>query len=373
MSEDPSQLPGYPGAPEPPLAAPATRLPALPEQPEAAQPSVSAPQEQPAAPKSADQPQYPPTPEVYIQPAEVATPAQPQYPPVPSGYTPPQPASQDPATGYGAPPAGYNVPPAGYGAPAFPPPPGYGYVPQSDFPQARPLPLGQAIRELASQYLKILRKPGARSFAAEQGKAEWGIIWMQILFLVVLEAITALPLGIMEGNLFNSLNTMEPAGATPFPTTVFIPAITIGVVVLAPISLFLIVGVQYLTARAFKGTGSFKQQMYNQLLFQVPTTFIIAALYLIMTPFLSSFMAFSSPGQFSNFNPLAFIVVMLVGLVAWGVSIYSVILNVFAIMAAHRISGGRGTGAVLIPYGVLLVLYFGCVCAVFLVAASTIH
>ena len=359
MSEDPSQLPGDSSAPEPS------------QEPK---PAVSAPQYPPAAPKPADQPQYPPTPEVYIQPAEAASPAQPQYPPAPSAYTPPLPASQNPATGYGAPPAGYNnVPPAGYGAPAFPPPPGYGYVPQSDFPQARPLPLGQAIRELTSQYLKILRKPSARSFAAEQGKAEWGIIWMQILFLVVLEAITALPLGIMEGNLFNSLNTMEPAGATPFPTSVFIPAITIGVVVLAPISLFLIVGVQYLTARAFKGTGSFKQQMYNQLLFQVPTTFIIAALYLIMTPFLSSFMAFSSPGQFSNFNPLAFIVVMLVGLVAWGISIYSIILNVFAIMAAHRLSGGRGTGAVLIPYGVLLVLYFGCVCAVFLVAASTIH
>jgi hypothetical protein len=248
-------------------------------------------------------------------------------------------------------------------------------MPQSDFPQARPLPLGQAIRELTSQYLKILRKPGARSFAAEQGKAEWGIIWMQILFLVVLGAMTALPIGIIESNFFNSLGTIGAAGTTssPFPSSVFIPAITIGVVVFTPISLFLIVSIQYLTARAFKGTGSFKQQMYNQMLFQVPTTFIITALYLVMTPFLGSLTTFSSTAQLSNFNPLALIVVLLVDLAASGIGIYSVILNVFAIMAAHRLSGGRGTGAVLIPYGVLLVLYFGCVCAVFLVAASTIH
>jgi hypothetical protein len=113
--------------------------------------------------------------------------------------------------------------------------------------------------------------------------------------------------------------------------------------------------------------------MYNQMLFQVPTIFIITALYLVMTPFLGSLTTFSSTAQLSNFNPLALIVVLLVDLAASGIGIYSVILNVFAIMAAHRLSGGRGTGAVLIPYGVLLVLYFGCVCAVFLVAASTIH
>ncbi len=39
-----------------------------------------------------------------------------------------------------------------------------------------PLPLGQAIRELPGQYLKVLTRPSVKTFAGEKGKAGWGII-----------------------------------------------------------------------------------------------------------------------------------------------------------------------------------------------------
>ncbi len=61
------------------------------------------------------------------------------------------------------------------GAPGYPQGAAYGYAPQ----QQTPLPLGQAIQGLPNQYIKVLTKPGAQSFAEEQSKADWGIIWMQ--------------------------------------------------------------------------------------------------------------------------------------------------------------------------------------------------
>src|SRR5690348_14006544 len=48
-------------------------------------------------------------------------------------------------------------------------------------PQAIPLPLREAIKQLPRQYWKVLTRPGAATFAEEMGKAEWGIIWAQLL------------------------------------------------------------------------------------------------------------------------------------------------------------------------------------------------
>ncbi|MGH2480943.1 MAG: hypothetical protein ACRDHW_14915, partial [Ktedonobacteraceae bacterium] len=56
----------------------------------------------------------------------------------------------------------------------------YGYTPQ------RPRPPGQAIQELPTQYVKVLTKPGAQPFLEEQSKADWGVIWVQLLFLGLL-------------------------------------------------------------------------------------------------------------------------------------------------------------------------------------------
>src|SRR6266487_6874024 len=74
-----------------------------------------------------------------------------------------QPASgSDPHSGYGTPPPQYSTPPnqqGGYG---------YGSVP----PQQAPRSIGQAIQELPNQYIRVLTKPSAQSFAEEMGKAD---------------------------------------------------------------------------------------------------------------------------------------------------------------------------------------------------------
>lgn len=397
MSEELNRSPNEPGGSEPAQEQPGETMPASEAQvqpgagnPEGERAETSAPEGQSEATVQA--PQGQPVPEVYIQPEATAPAGQPQYPPSPESYAQPQelPRIQNPYTTpqepqriqnpyalpQGQPPRmqnPYATPGTGYGAPTFAPPAyGYGY---ETFAQAQPLPLGQAMRELPGQYRKILLKPGPRSFAQEQGKAEWGIIWMQILFLMIFEAILALPVGLIDIPVLN--NSLRTTGAAPISSAFFLIAITIGVIVFTPIAFFALTGFQYLLGRAFQGTGQFRQQAYNQLLFQVPIAFVTSLLYLVMTPFLGGMasMFAVTPGSTAvpSVNALGLVVVLVVGLLAWAVSIYGIVLNVFSIMAAHRISGGRATGVVLIPYGVLLVLYFGCICASTLVTLSNLH
>jgi hypothetical protein len=311
---------------------------------------------------AADRTQGQPASEIYIQPQEIEFAGRPHYPPLPEVYaqTPEMPRMHNP----------YVAPAPGSGVAGFAPPPVYGYEAVA---RVQPLPPGRALRELPVQYRKILLRPGVRSFSEEQGKAEWGIIWLQILLLVVFEAILALPVGLEYIPAFNG--SLSTAGAAPLSSSVFLIALTIGVLIFAPIAFFVQAGAQYLMGRAFQGTGQFRQQAYNQLLFQVPTTFLISLLYLIMTPFLGDMTSLFSltPGSVAPppMNGPGLAVVLLVGLLAWVISIYALVLNIFAIMASHRISGGRATGVVLIPYAVLLVLYAGCICAgVFAVLGS---
>lgn len=96
---------------------------------------------------------------------------------------------------------------------------------------------------------------------------------------------------------------------------------------------FITVGVQYLLAKAFRGSGDFKTQGYNYLLFAVPLTLVSSVLGLI--PFLGAF-------------------------VSLAVAIYQIILNVFSIMAAHRLSGGKATAVVLIPIAAVILLFAVC-------------
>lgn len=285
--------------------------------------------------------------EIYVHPQDMAAASWPSYPPQPEVYTraPTASRARHPFTAPGAGSA-----------------PGYE---REAVAQVQPLPLGQAIRELPGQYQKILFRPGPRSFSQEQGKAEWSIIWIQLLILVIFEAMLALPVGLVDIPVLNS--SLSALGAAPLSSSFFLTALTLGIVLFAPIAFFTVVGVQYLLGRAFQGTGHMKQQAYNQLLFQVPTTFLTALLYLAMTPVLGGVAALlaAPPGTAlpSNVSPPGLLIVLVVSLLAWAVGIYSVVLNVFAIMATHRVTGGRATGVVLIPYALLLVLYAGCVCA----------
>lgn len=233
----------------------------------------------------------------------------------------------------------YGVPPTGYGAPGYQQG-AFGYAPQG------PRPLGQAIQELPSQYVKVLTKPGAQSFAEEQGKAGWGIIWLQLLFVGLIGTIIGL-IRVVLGSAF-VMSTAGGANATAFAvlSSVFVGGASVFSIIAVIIGFFIIVGIQYLLAKAFGGNGDFTQQAYSYLLFYVPITLVSNVLGLI--PILG-------------------------GIIGFALGIYQIILNVFSIMAAHRLSGGKATMVVLIPIIAIILLVLLCAVALAAIFVSAIN
>jgi len=253
----------------------------------------------------------------------------------------PQPPYGQPQQGpYGPPPQGpYGQPqaPYGYGAPPQGPygapyqEPGYGYPP----PQAAPLPLGEAIRQLPNQYIRVLTKPSAATFAAEQGKAAWNIVWVQlIIYAIILAALGYIGslIGLSFGALSSLMNTgsLSSSGMNPAALQAAAASGSFGEIILVPLGFFIIVGVYYLLAKAFGGQGTFLAQGYNYLLYQVPIGILSGVIGLI--PILG-------------------------GIAAFALYIYGIVLNVFLIMATHRLSGGKATAVVLIPIAVIAILF----------------
>ncbi|HXL35811.1 MAG TPA: YIP1 family protein, partial [Ktedonobacteraceae bacterium] len=199
-------------------------------------------------------------------------------------------------------------------------------------------------QELPNQYIRVLTKPSAQSFAEEMGKADWGMVWIQLLIWALIGTILGLiraAIG-LAGLSFVSNNTFNPAAITALTvsgsTFSFISV---------PVFFFILVGIQYLLAKAFQGQGNFLTQSYTTLLFEVPINIVS---YL-----------------------LAFIPI-LGGIAGFALSIYGIVLNVFAIMAVHRLSGGKAVGVVLIPIAVLILLAFLCIFAIAaIIIAATRH
>lgn len=263
-------------------------------------------------------------------------PNQPQQPPN-SGYgTPPygqpQPPYGQPQQGpYGTPPGQYSAPQPPYGAPYQEP--GYGYPP----PQAAPLPLGEAIRQLPNQYIRVLTKPSAATFAEEQGKAAWDIVWVQLIIYAIAAAVLGYLAFLISPNQFS---TTGSSALNPGMIQAISLSAGFGLILLIPIGFFISVGIYYLIAKAFGGQGTFLAQSYTTLLYGVPIGILSSVLRLI--PILG-------------------------GLAAFALGIYGIVLQVFAIMAVHRMSGGKATAVVLIPVAVVLVL--ACVLVIIIITA----
>ena len=278
----------------------------------------------PSGPNPYDPTQTPSSPQNPYEQEPAATPPQNPYE-QPSQYAPP------PQNPYASP----------TGLPAYQQT-AYGYAP----PPATPLPLGQALQGLFNQYLKITTKPGAQSFAEEQGKADWGIIWIQLLIVGVLGSL----IGLARSALGMALMFSSSGGSGMTPAaligSVAAGSASVGSIISVIVGFFIVVGIQYLLAKAFKGTGDFKQQAYGYLLFYAPLTIISYILGLI--PILG-------------------------GIIGFALFIYEIVLNVFQIMAAHRLSGGKATAVVLIPYAVLflLLLICGLILAAILMGAAS--
>lgn len=279
--------------------------------------------------------------------------------------------NQDPNTGYGNPPYGlppqgpygpppqgpysqpqapygYGAPPQGpYGAPPYQQP-GYGYgVPPV---QAAPLPLGEAIRQLPDQYIRVLTRPST-AFAEEMGKGSWGIVWIQLIGLVVIQTVS----NFITNSFRNSVspNPQDPAYVLGYVLGQSLSGIIIGL-----LFFFIWMGILYGLARAFGGQGTFRAQGYTSLLFYIPLSIIGAVLALILIPARA-------------FSPVILLVIALVVIIiAVVLLVYDIVLQIFAIMAVHRLRGGKSTAVVLISLGVVVLLL---VCLFFAFAAAVTH
>jgi hypothetical protein len=241
----------------------------------------------------------------------------------PYGTPPPQNPYAAPQQGpYGAPPPQYGTPPSqqsGYG---------YGYAP----PQQAPRPLGQAIQELPNQYIKVLTKPSVQSFAEEMGKADWRMVWVQLLGIAIIGSI----FGLIGSAIGVASNPFTGTSVNPNTFLAFTVSGSIFSIISVPLGFFIIVGVQYLLAKGFQGQGTFLAQSYTRTLFDVPLS--IGRYVLGIIPFLG-------------------------GLIGLALSIYGIVLNVYSIMAVHRLSGGKASLVVLLPIIVLYLVLFLCVLA----------
>jgi hypothetical protein len=262
--------------------------------------------------------------------------------------------SQDPYTGYSNQPQNpypYGTQQNSYEAPlgpnATPTPYGYGQQEQTysyTSPQAASLSLEQAIKELPRQYLKVLTKPSADTFAQEMGKANWSIVWVQLIGYALISAVLSYMTSLIMPSPFKTIDTTT----NPIVSLLIHWGLTLGLTPLIIMGFFMGNGILYLIAKAFRGQGTFLAQGYTDLLLGVPLGILSA---------------------------LVSRVPLLGGLVAFGISIYTIVLHIFSIMAVHRLSGGKATAAVLLPIavGMLLIVVLVAVIIGMIIAAGVIR
>lgn len=235
-----------------------------------------------------------------------------------------------------------------------PPPPDYAYASYGygygQGQQATPLPLGEAIGQLPGQYWKVLSKPGAATFAEEAGKAEWGIILIQLFGVAIIGAILGTISSAMNRtnmqSLMNQLNANNPNAATT-PAATLSPAASFFISLAITLVFFFVAqGIYFGLAKAFGGQGSFTAQTYSALLYQTPIGILSSLLGLI--PFLG-------------------------GLASIALGIYGIVLAVFMVMGVHRLSGGKASAVILIPLGVVVLLTCILAIAAFALLAAAIR
>jgi len=171
------------------------------------------------------------------------------------------------------------------------------------------------------------------------GKAAWNIVWVQLIALAVITAVLGY-LASLIGSGYMPSTTSSTMPINPAMLQGIRAGSSFGELIAVPLGFFIGVGILYLIARAFGGRGTFLATGYTYLLFDVPIGILTALLALI--PFVGGLVAFA----------------------AW---VYAIVLNIFSIMAVHRLSGGKATLVVLLPLIVVLVL--ACVAVVIIISA----
>ncbi len=195
----------------------------------------------------------------------------------------------------------------------------------SILPQGAPRSLSEEIKELPRQYLDVLTKPGVATFAAEIGKASWRMVWIQLLGWGVISMILGwIAHAIFAGISYRFAGSLSPEVMQQLSAS----SNSYGGIIGVPLGFFIWMGLVYLLSKAFHGQGTFLAQSYTSLLFQAPLGVISGILGLV--PYF--------------------------GLISFAVFIYGIVLQVFAIMAVHRLSGGKATAVIFLPAAIITLL-----------------
>jgi hypothetical protein len=198
-----------------------------------------------------------------------------------------------------------------------------------------PVPAG--INGLWQKFINVTTKPGAQSFANELPTANWSDIWIALIGLGVVTALAGLINGLIFRAAASAANNPFLSGLPPDQQRVFGDLLrntgsgfaSLGNIIWVPIAFFIGMGILFVSAKIFGGTGSFLEQAYAFMLYTVPIQGLSAILGII--PFLG-------------------------GLASFALSIYGIVLAVFAMMASQRLPGGRAVFAVLLPAIVVALL-----------------
>jgi hypothetical protein len=175
-------------------------------------------------------------------------------------------------------------------------------------------------------------------FLAEQEKANTEDTLLSVLVYTIATVVISMVTGFVQ---FQQITTLmgEQLPQLGFNLGTIFFIILIGTVIMSPISFYLTTGMQYLGTRIFGGSGDFKTHAYLMALVMVPATVLGGVVSL-----------------------LAFIPVIgfLAGLAGFGISIFTIFLNVRLIKSAHNVSTGQAVASIIIPPIVLSVIG-GCI------------
>lgn len=204
------------------------------------------------------------------------------------------------------------------------------------------------INGLWQKFINVTTKPGAQSFANELPTANWRDIWIALLGLGVVTALAGLISSLIFRAATGVANNPFLSGLPPDQQRVFGDFLrntgsgfaSLGYIIWIPIAFFIGMGILFVSAKIFGGRGSFLEQAYAFMLYTVPIQGAAAILGII--PFLG-------------------------GLAGFALSIYGIVLSVFAMMASQRLPGGRAVAAVLLP--AIIVLLLACALVFIVIAA----
>jgi Yip1 domain len=225
-------------------------------------------------------------------------------------------------------------------------------------PGTPPRSLGAEIIRLPLLYLKAIFTPSARFFAGEGERASWGLIWIQILLLILIPAILGFLRGLNRSAAARAATNSEALGNLLSVLT--ISTTLIGLIVqifFVPLLFFFGLAVEFLIAKAFRGRGRFVWQGHATLLYQVPLAIISSA---ISTIFLAIHLPLAARLSLSPIINLALF-------------IYGLFLNILAIEGVHRLTRGRATLVVIITYAFFALLIILLLIALARLIISALH